>query len=163
MLSSQMLAALNTQINAEFYSAYLYLAMAARAEGLNFRGAARWFRMQHQEEWGHAMKLYDYIFSRLGQVELKGIAAPADKWDSLQAMFDATMTHEQEVTRRINDLMNMAIKDADHATTAFLQWYVNEQVEEESSVDQILHQLRMINNAPAGLFMLDRELGARAG
>jgi ferritin len=162
MLSAQMQAALNAQVNAEIYSSYLYLAMSAYCESINYRGAARWLRVQHQEEWGHAMKIFDYLFDRRASAELKAIEQPPTKWDSLLAIFEQTMKHEEEVTRRINELANLAVKEGDHATHNFLEWFVGEQVEEESTVDRILHQLRMINNAPAGLYMIDRELGARA-
>lgn len=161
MLSPKMLAALNSQINAEYYSAYLYLSMAAYAESINLKGLANWFRIQMQEEMVHALRFFDFVNSRRGRVELKPVEGPPTKWDSPLAVFEATMKHEQHVTGLINNLVNQSAEENDFATHAFLQWFVNEQVEEEATADQIIQQLRMIQNAPAGLFMLDRELAQR--
>lgn len=161
MLSAKMQAALNAQINAEYYSSYLYLAMAAYAESINQRGFAHWFRLQAQEEMGHAMKFFDYVHGRRGQVELKPIEGPPAKWDSPLAVFEATMTHEQHVTALINKLVQQAAEESDYATHAFLQWFVTEQVEEEATADHLIQQLRLVQNAPGGLYMLDRELAQR--
>lgn len=161
MLSAKMQAALNAQINAEYYSSYLYLAMAAYAESINLRGFAHWFRLQAQEEMGHAMKFFDYVHGRRGQVELKSIESPPAKWDSPLAVFEATMQHEQHVTALINKLVQQAAEERDYATHTFLQWFVTEQVEEEATADQIIQQLRLVQNAPGGLYMLDRELAQR--
>ncbi len=161
MLSPKMQAALNAQINAEYYSSYLYLSMAAYAESTNLKGMANWFRVQAQEELGHAMKLFDYVHNRRGQVELKPIEGPPTTWDSPLAVFEATLGHEQHVTALINHLVQLAGEENDYATQAFLQWFITEQVEEEATADQIVQQLRLIQNAPGGLFMLDRELGQR--
>ena len=161
MLSPKMQAALNAQINAEYYSSYLYLSMAAYAESANLKGFANWFRVQAQEEMIHALKFFDYVHSRRGRVELKAIEAPPANWDSPQAAFEQTFNHEQHVTALINKLVDQAKTESDHATQAFLQWFVTEQVEEEATADQILQQLRLMQNAPGGLFMLDRELAQR--
>lgn len=161
MLSPKMLAALNAQINAEYYSSYLYLSMAAYAESINMKGLANWFRIQAQEEMVHAMRFFDYVHERRGQVELKPIEGPPTKWDSPLAVFEATMKHEQHVTALINKLVQQSIEENDYAAHAFLQWFVTEQVEEEATADQIIQQLRLVQNAPGGLFMLDRELGQR--
>jgi ferritin len=161
MISKNMEDALNGQVNAEMYSAYLYLSMESYFKSLNLNGFANWMRAQTQEEMMHAMKIYDFINERGGRIILKAIDGPPTKWDSPSAVFEATYTHEQKVTGLINDLVDLAIEEKDHATNTFLQWFVNEQVEEESSADEIIQQLKMMENAPGGMFMLDRELGQR--
>jgi ferritin len=161
MISKKMEKALNEQVNAELFSAYLYLSMEAYFKSLNLDGFANWMRVQTQEEIMHAMKIYDFIDERGGRIILKAIDGPDTKWDSPLAVFEAVYKHEQKVTGLINNLVNLAIEEKDHATNTFLQWFVNEQVEEESSADQIVQQLKMMENAPGGMFMLDRELGQR--
>ena len=153
--------ALNEQVNAELYSAYLYLSMESYFKAQNLNGFANWMRVQTQEEVTHAMKIYDFINERGGRVILKAIERPQTEWDSALAVFNAVYEHEQKVTSLINDLVDLAIKEKDHATNSFLQWFVNEQVEEEASADGIVQQLKMMENAPGGMFMLDRELGQR--
>jgi len=162
MLSSKMQAALNGQINAEYYSSYLYLSMAAYAESVNLKGFANWFRIQAQEEMLHAMKFFDFVHDRRGRVELKPIEGPATQWESPLAVFEATLQHEQHVTALINKLMQQAASENDFATQTFLQWFVNEQVEEESTADGIIQQLKLVENAPSGLYMIDRDLAQRA-
>ncbi len=161
MISKKMEKALNGQVNAELYSAYLYLSMESYFKSLNLNGSANWMRVQTQEEVTHAMKLYEFINERGGKITLKTIEGPPIKWDSPLAVFEAVYVHEQKVTGLINDLVDLAIKEKDHATNTFLQWFVNEQVEEESSADEVVQQLKMMENAPGGMFMLDRELGQR--
>ena len=161
MISNKMEEALNAQVNAELYSAYLYLSMESYFKSLNLNGFANWMRVQTQEEVSHAMKIYDFINERSGRVTLEAIKGPQTKWDSPLAVFEAVYAHEQKVTELINDLMDLAVKQKDHATTSFLQWFVNEQVEEEASADEVVQQLKMMENAPGGMFMLDRELGQR--
>jgi ferritin len=161
MISKKMEKALNEQINAEMYSAYLYLSMESYFRSLDLSGFANWMRVQVQEELMHAMKIYDFVDQRGGRIILKSIAAPQTEWDSPLAVFKATYKHEQKVTGLINELVSLAIKEKDHATNTFLQWFVNEQVEEESSADKIIQQMKMMGNAPGGMFMLDRELGQR--
>jgi len=161
MLSKKMEKALNEQVNAELYSAYLYLSMEAYFKSLNLNGFANWMRVQTQEEITHAMKIYEFIDERGGRIILKAINGPQTKWDSPLDVFKAVYEHEQKVTGLINDLVNLATEEKDHATNSFLQWFVNEQVEEESSADQLVQQLKMMENAPGGMFMLDRELGQR--
>ena len=161
MISKKMEAALNDQINAELYSAYLYLSMVAYFESVNLCGFAAWMRAQTQEEVMHAMKIYDFVNERGGRVLLGAVDAPPTEWDSPLAGFEAAYKHEQLVTGRINDLVNLAVEEKDHATNAFLQWFVNEQVEEEMSVDNVVQQLKMAENAPGAMFMIDRELGQR--
>ena len=161
MISKKMEDALNEQVNAELYSAYLYLSMESYFKSQNLNGFANWMRIQTQEEVMHATKIYDFINERGGRVILKAIEGPPTEWDSTLAVFKAVYEHEQKVTGLINDLVDLAIKEKDHATNSFLQWFVNEQVEEESTADEIVQQLKMVENAPGGIFMFDRELGQR--
>ena len=161
MIGKKMEKALNDQINAELYSAYLYLSMVAYFESENLPGFATWMRAQTQEEVMHAMKMYDYVNERGGRVILKAIDEPPAKWESPLAAFEAAYKHEQLVTGRINDLVDLAIEEKDHAANTFLQWFVNEQVEEETSADAVVQQLKMAEGAPGALFMIDREMGQR--
>jgi ferritin len=161
MISKNMEKALNEQINAEMYSAYLYLSMESYFMSQNLKGFANWMRVQVQEELTHAMKIYDFVNERGGKVVLKSIAAPQGEWKSPLAVFEATYKHEQKVTGLINELANLAVKEKDHATNVFLQWFVSEQVEEESAANEITQQLKMLEKTPAGILMLDRELGQR--
>jgi ferritin len=161
MISKNMEKALNEQINAEMYSAYLYLSMESYFMSLNLNGFANWMRVQVQEELTHTMKIYDFVNDRGGRVTLKSIAAPQAEWKSPLAVFEATYTHEQKVTGLINELVNLAVKEKDHATAVFLQWFVSEQVEEESAAQKTVQQLKTLEKTPAGILMLDRELGQR--
>jgi len=161
MISKKMQDALNGQINAELYSAYLYLSMDAHFQSVNLPGFANWMRAQTQEELMHAMKIYDFVNERGGRVILKSIAEPPAEWGSPLAAFEAVYKHEQKVTGLINNLVNLAIEEKDHATNSFLQWFVNEQVEEESSADEVVQKLKMVEKEPGGLFMVDKELGQR--
>ena len=161
MISKKMEKALNGQLNAELYSAYLYLSMAAYFESADLAGFANWMRVQDAEERLHAMKFYDYIIERGGRVTLGPIEAPPSNWDSPLAVFEATLTHEQKVTGMINDLMDLAREEKDNASKIFLQWFVNEQVEEEDNVGKVLGQLKLIKDSPQALFMMDREMGQR--
>jgi len=161
MLTPKMENALNEQINAELYSAYLYVAIAAWFESENLSGCAAWMQAQAQEERGHAMKLFGFIHERRGRVTLKAIAEPPKNWAAPLAAFEDAFKHEQMITGRINDLVNMAAAEKDHATVGFLQWFVKEQVEEEASVDSIVQKLKMAANAPGALLMLDHALGQR--
>jgi ferritin len=161
MLNKKVEKALNEQINAELYSSYLYLSMAAWFESQNLRGFASWMRVQAREENTHAMKFFDFVNERRGTVTLKEIGAPTREWKSPLAAFEAAFEHEQYITGRINDLVNLATAEKDHATAEMLQWFVKEQVEEEASADSIVQQLKMANNAPGALFMIDHILGER--
>lgn len=161
MLSQKMQDALNAQINAEYYSSYLYLSMAAYCDSINLKGFSHWMEIQSQEEMFHVMKFYRYVLDRKGKVELKAIQGPPTRWDSPVAVFEATAAHEQHVTSLINDLMELARSERDNATATLLEWFITEQVEEEATADQILQQLKLAAGAPAALFMIDRELGTR--
>jgi ferritin len=161
MIKGKMESALNKQLNAEFYSSYLYLSMSAYFESINIKGFANWMRIQTQEELVHAMKFYDYINERGGRVTLTAVEAPPIEWDSPLAAFEHVYKHEQKVTGLINELVNLSISEKDHASNNFLQWFVAEQVEEESSADAIVQKLKLIGEEHGGLFMLDQELGQR--
>ncbi len=161
MIGKKMLDAINDQINAELYSAYLYLAMAADFERKNLKGFAHWMEVQAKEEYGHAKKFYDFVIDRGGKVALKGIETPPGEWKSALSAFEESYGHEQKVTRRIHDLVDLAVAEKDHAASVLLQWYVEEQVEEEASASQIVEQLKMVGDSAQGLFMLDSVLGKR--
>lgn len=161
MLSKKMEESLNEQVNKEMFSAYLYMSMSIHAGDMGLKGFSNWFMVQYHEEMSHAMKLYDYIHSRGGRVVLKAIEAPAAAFDSAMDMFQKTLAHEEFITASINDLMEIAIAEKDHATRIFLQWFVTEQVEEEENDHEIIDQLKLIGDSPQGLMMLDKELAGR--
>lgn len=161
MLSKGMEAALNEQLNREMYSAYLYMSMSSYAGSIGLKGFANWFMVQYHEEMLHAMKLYEHINVRGGRAILKAISEPPAEFASPLDMFQKTLEHEQYITKSINDRMELAIAEKDHATQIFLQWYVTEQVEEENNDHEIIAQLKNIKNDSQGLILLDRELGAR--
>lgn len=161
MLDKKMEKALNGQIVAELYSAYLYLSMAAWFESQGLGGLGAWMRVQFQEEQFHAFKMFDYVNERGGRVTLGAIDAPQTEWDSPLAIFEHTLAHEQKVTGLINGLVGLAHELSDHASDNFLRWFVTEQVEEEGTADRIRHQLELIGDNGQGLLMLDKELGAR--
>ncbi len=160
-MSERMANAINEQINAEFYSAFLYLSMAAQLEEMSLPGFANWMRVQKDEEEFHAMKLLDYLVSRQARVMLKEIAAPPVEWKSALEIFEAAYEHEQHVTSLINGLVNVAMKEGDFATLQMLQWFVEEQVEEEDNTSTLCDKIKMVQDAPGGMYMLDQELAAR--
>jgi len=153
--------AFNQQINREFYSAYLYLSMSSYFETVNLKGFAHWMRTQAKEEQMHALKMYDYLIARGGKVNLLDIEAPKAKWSSAGKMFEEVYAHEQKVTAMINRLVDLAIKEKDHATFEMLQWFVKEQVEEEEHASAILAQVMCVGDVPGHLFYLDHHLGKR--
>ena len=161
MLSVRMQNALNAQINAELWSAYLYLSMSMAATDKGLKGIANWFAIQFKEEQDHAQIFINYIHSRGGRVTLAPIAEVDTEWDSALAMFEQTLTHEKRVTSLINDLYNLAIEEKDHATKNMLDWFIDEQVEEEESARDIIDQLNMVEGNKFGLYMLDKEMAAR--
>lgn len=161
MLTEKMLKELNKQINAELYSAYIYLSMSAYFQSTNLGGFANWMRVQATEELTHAMKIYDYVNERGSRVVLQPIEQPPSEWKSPLAVFEEAYKHEQKVTGMINDLTNLAISEKDHATEIFLQWFVSEQVEEEASADEIVQKLKLVGDVGGGIFMIDRELAKR--
>jgi len=161
MLKKEIEGAFNDQINAETYSAYLYLAMAAYFDSLNLPGFSNWMKVQAQEELVHAMKFFGFVAERGGRVQLKPIEGPPASWESPLAAFEAAYKHELHITDRINKLVDLALKTSDHAANNLLQWFVAEQVEEEASADAVVQQLRLVKGEGQGLFMIDRELGQR--
>lgn len=161
MLDKKMETALNEQINAEFWSAYFYLSMSTYFEERGLSGFANWMRIQFLEEQSHALKIFDYVTERGGSVKLMPIAKVDDTWTSVLHVFEETLKHEQLVTGMINNLMDIAIEIKDHATKSFLQWFIDEQVEEEAGVNEIIDQLNMFEGKGHGLFMMDKEMKTR--
>jgi len=153
--------ALNEQINKEFYSAYMYLAMSAYCNTLGLPGFAHWMRMQFEEESLHVKKMYDYVLDQGGTIELKAIEQPPQEYGSPLDVFEKTLEHEQYVTSLIHNLMDLAMSERDYATQTFLQWFVTEQVEEEATVNDIVAPLRMLGNDKSGLMMIDQQLKGR--
>lgn len=161
MITEKMETALNEQIKEELASAYLYLAMAAYFAHEGWDGMASWMRLQAQEEQGHALRIFDHLIERGGQVKLASLAAPQDKWPSPLAAFQAAYKHEQHITERIHNLVELAAKEKDHAAAAMLQWFVTEQVEEEDQTLKAVQLLERMGSDGRGLVMADRELGRR--
>jgi ferritin len=161
VLSQPMQEALNRQIQAEFASSYLYLSMAAYCAGRNFDGFAHWLRLQSSEEYGHALRLYDLVLDRGGEVTLLPIEAPEAEFESLLDVMQQTLAHEQKVTALIQELYALAVKEEDYTSQAQLQWFLTEQVEEEKTAERIVEQLRLIGGQTAGQYLLDRELAGR--
>ncbi len=162
MLSKKMELALNQQINQELFSAYQYMSMAAYFSGKNLNGFAHWMRLQAQEEIMHSAKLFDYVVDRNGKIDLKAITAPPKTWASSLAALKAAYAAEITNTKQINTIMNHAIKESDHATRVILQWFVEEQVEEESSALDLVEQVKLAQESASAMFILDRELGGRS-
>jgi ferritin len=163
MLHPAIEQALNDQIQKEFHSAYIYLSMSAYFEAENLPGAAHWMRHQAEEEQEHAMKIFDFLNDRGGRVALQAIGAPPATFASPLAVFEAAYAHEQKVTQSIHDLYALAVQEGDYPTQVMLQWFIDEQVEEEKNASAIVAQLHMVGDSPAALFMIDRQLAARAG
>jgi len=161
MISKDMTKALNDQINKEIYSAYLYMGMSAFAERKGMPGIANWLTIQTQEELSHAQKFYQYVLRQGATIALEAIAKPEFKGDTALDLFADVLVHEKLVTASINNLVDIAVKERDHATEVFLQWFVNEQVEEEENACRIIDQLKLAGPAGGGLFMIDRELATR--
>ncbi|HUT15065.1 MAG TPA: ferritin [Anaerolineae bacterium] len=161
MLGKRIQDAINEQINAELYSAYLYLSMAAYTEAANLAGFAHWMRAQANEEVEHALKFFKYVGERGGRVVLKAIEQPQVEWTSPLNVFEHTLEHERKVTGLINDLYEVALEEKDYASQMLLHWYIEEQVEEESNAEQIVAALKMVDEKPQGLLMVDRQLASR--
>lgn len=160
-IGKKMQDALNRQINRELYSGYLYLSMAAYLDSMNLKGFSHWMRAQAGEEKEHAMRIYDHVYDRGGEVALEDIEAPPKKWKSPLDAFQQAYEHEKKVTKMIDDLSELAATEKERATEVFLHWFVNEQVEEEDSTNEIVQKLRMIGESKNALLMLDRHLGER--
>ena len=160
--TQELLKALTDQTNAEFHSAYLYLGMASDAVKINMPGVANWLRIQVQEELTHAMKIFDFVHDRGGEMTLTAVEAPpAEGWGSALAIFEEALAHEQKMTERLNYVMDLAIKNRDHATNTLMQWFITEQVEEESSVTDIFQKFKLVGNDGSGMYMIDSELAKR--
>jgi ferritin len=156
-----MAEAINDQINAEYYSAFLYLSMATKFEDLDLPGFANWMRVQFQEEEYHAMRFLDHMVERGVRVKIKEIAAPPADWAGPLEIFEAAYEHELMVTGLINDLARIAVEDNDFASQQMLQWFIAEQVEEEDNTSSIASKIRMVQEAPGGIYLLDQELAQR--
>lgn len=163
MLSQKVQAALNDQINAELGSAYVYLAMAAHFEESNLTGSARWMRRQAKEEVGHAMKIFDFVHDRDGHVTLAAVPQPPGQFGSPVELWEQVLKHEQGVSARIHKLYALAGAENDYPTQTMLQWFIDEQVEEEKTAKTILEQARMIGSSSSAIYFLDRHLGKDAG
>ncbi|MSQ12129.1 MAG: ferritin [Dehalococcoidia bacterium] len=161
MLREKLQDELNRQVNAELYSAYLYLSMAAYFESANLSGFAHWMRAQHEEEHSHALKLFDYVTERGGRVHLQAIKQPPVEFTSPVGVMEQTLAHERAVTGMIHAIYELAAKEQDYPTQVMLQWFIDEQVEEEKTAADILGHLKLIGNDGAGLLMLDARLGER--
>lgn len=161
MISKALNDAINEQINWEFYSAHLYLAMAAYCDSQDLPGFANFYKVQYQEEVSHALKFFDYINQRNGRVELFQIEGPKNEYASVLETFTDGYAHEQLVTKRIYNLSDLAMDERDHASMSFLKWFIDEQVEEESNFDSIIKKLTRIKDDTSALYMLDSELAAR--
>ena len=161
MFNKKIEEAINAQINAEMWSAYLYLSMAAYCHETGRPGMANWFEVQFEEEQDHAKILYNYIVSRGGRVALKAIDAVPTEWKDAQDMFRHTLEHEQKVTAMINNIYALATQEQDYATQSMLKWFIDEQVEEEETARTMIDKLKMIEGNGYGLYMLDKELASR--
>lgn len=161
MISKKMQEAINAQINAEMWSAYLYLAMSMDANDKGLKGVAHWYRKQYDEEMEHAFRFVHYMEEQLARVELKPIEKFKTSWKNMAEMFDETLAHEKVVTGLIHKLCDLAAKEKDYATANMLQWFVNEQVEEEANATELIEAAKCIGNDKAAFYMFDKELASR--
>jgi ferritin len=162
MLSQTVQDAINEQINNELSASYSYLAMSAYCERENFLGCARWLRLQSQEEYGHGMRLLDFVLARGGTVKLKSVPEPTSKFNSIASVFEQALQQEQEVSSRIDTLYELALKEKAFSALVQLQWFITEQVEEEKTTREIVAKFHLLKSDPAALLDLDRELSGRA-
>ncbi len=161
IISKKVEKALNSQVNAELYSAYLYLSMAAYFESSSLTGFAKWLKLQAKEELEHAMKIYNYILERGGKIELEKIDKPKFEWQSVLEAFNDAYEHEKKVTSLIYNLVELAQSEKDYATNEMLQWFVKEQVEEEAQTQLIVEHLKMVGDSKNGIMMIDHRLSKR--
>lgn len=159
MISKRLLDALNDQFNCELESANIYLAMAGYTADLGLGGFTNWFMAQYEEELFHAKKIMKFISDKNGRIEVKSVAAPQNNFNSLLEVFQATLVHEQEVSTRFYDLMNIALEEKEHSTKSFLQWFIDEQVEEEATVGDMINKIKLVKDS--GLYLLDQEAAKR--
>lgn len=162
MIKEKTEKALNKQLNEELFSSYLYLAMSAWFESENLSGFGKWMRIQSQEEYTHAMKIFDYILQLDGKIKLEKIEHPKLEWKSPLDVFQDTYNHEVKISASIHEIVDGAYTDKDFATVNFLGWFITEQVEEESTAMRILEKVKLVGDNRNGLFLLDREMGFRA-
>ena len=161
MLSEKLTTALSNQVNAEYYSAYLYLCMSAAADGMGLKGAANWLFAQAQEEMAHGTNIYQYILERGASPSFEAIEKPPVSFADAKEIFEMVLEHEQKVTKSINEIATLAMQEFDHACYQFMMWYVNEQVEEEASATDVLDKLQFIGDDKGMLLVLDNELSTR--
>ncbi len=161
MASERMIKELNAQVQREFFSSYFYISMEAYCADQNLDGFANFFHVQAQEERDHAYKMFDYISRVGGKIELEALEKPQTDFASPEEVFEMTLEHEKFITKSIHSLLDIALEEKDHTTTAFLQWFVTEQAEEEESVEKIIKKLQLLKGHPGGLFMIDQELAQR--
>jgi len=161
MISEKLFKALNEQVNFEFYSAHIYLAMASYCSSIDYDGAANFFVVQAEEERFHGMKMYNYVNETDGKVKMEAIAEPASEFDGLVGVFKKALAHENLVTSRIYNLMDIATEEKEHATISMLKWFLDEQVEEEATLKKLIKKLERIGDDGHGIFMVDEELAAR--
>lgn len=161
MISKRIQDVMNEQIKHETFSAYLYFSMAAYFHSKSLDGMAQWMKAQAQEEFGHALRFFNHINDRGGRIELQALEKPQVEWDSPIAAFKAALEHEEFITGKINDLAKLADEENDRAAGIMLQWFVTEQVEEESTVDAIIEKLKLVGDKGHGIFMIDHELATR--
>ncbi|QQS59140.1 ferritin [Candidatus Peregrinibacteria bacterium] len=162
MMNAKVAQAINDQIKNELQSAYIYLSMASWCVKKNLDGFAQWMKVQAKEETGHAMRLFEYLHNRGADVELQALEKPRKEWGSVADVFRDVFEHEKEVTDSINRLVDLSIAEKEHATKTILHWFLEEQVEEESTAQKVLERLELIGKDPAGILFLDKEMGARA-
>ena len=161
MLKTSLSNVLSEQVNAEYYSAYLYLTMSAYADRTGFKGIANWFFVQAQEEMAHGTHIYQHLLERGATPLFSDIKVPETEFGSIEEVFTKTLAHEQHVTELINNIATIALRENDHATYNFILWYVNEQIEEEATADELLTKIRLIGDNTAMLYNLDAELSTR--
>ena len=162
MLSKKVEDALNKQINEEMYSVYIYLAMASYAEEKNLAGFAHWFKVQVQEEWMHLMKIQKHILDRGGSISFKAVKAPPQKWGTPLSLVEDAARHEENITQCFNELMDVVVAEKDYAAHNLVNWFIDEQVEEESTAHTVVEKVKLAGDNGAALLMLDNELGQRA-
>ena len=160
MISEKMTSQLNSQLNAEFYSAYLYLGMSSWCANAGYKGSANWFMVQHEEERTHALKIYNYLLDQGSKIDLLAIEQPSVNYASLLECFESSFRHERKMTNSFNELCDLAIGEKDHASYGFFQWFVQEQIEEEVNVGEVVAKLKLAGDGN-GVFMVDNQLSER--
>lgn len=161
MLNERVNEAVNAQLNSEVSSSYLYLSMAAYFESEDLEGFAQWMKAQAEEEWMHAMKLYDYLVERGYRVELQAIEKPKASWESPLGAFKDAQKHERKITKKVNEVAEVASEAGDRATENVMDWFIDEQVEEESTIGRVVKRVKLAGDDPSALLMLDAEMGKR--